>query len=188
MDPLREQALLARCRQNDPDALGELYDAYAARIYAFIYYKVHHRETAQDLLADTWLKVIQKIGSFDAGKGTFSGWLHVIARRTVIDHYRRLRPTDSLEDSWGLSGGPDPARDAEFAMKVADVREHLAALSPAEREVVIMRVWQEMSYAEIADALGRSEDACKVSFSRSVKRLRETMPLAALLAFLLQLN
>lgn len=184
MDPLHEQALMIRSRQGDADAFGEIYDAYASRLYAFIYYKVHHRETAQDLLSTTFTKALAALPRYKPSKGPAAAWLYTIARHAVIDHYRRLRPQENLEDAWGLSQDATQERDADLAGKISLVREHLAQLTSLEREILTMRVWQEMSYAEIAAVLGKREDACKVAFSRAVRHLRSAMPMAAFLAFM----
>jgi RNA polymerase sigma-70 factor (ECF subfamily) len=185
MDPLREQTLMEQARQGDAEAFGQIYDSYAPKLYAFIYYKVHHRETAQDLLADTFMRALQAIPRYDATRGGAAAWLYTIARHLVIDHYRRAKPLSSTEDAWDLASGDNPAEDADFRLKVELVRIHLQKLTATERDIVIMRVWQELSYAEIAAALGKSEDACKVSFSRSLKKLQAAMPLAMLVAILM---
>jgi RNA polymerase sigma-70 factor, ECF subfamily len=179
---------MERARQGDAEAFGAVYDAYAPKLYAFIYYKVHHRETAQDLLADTFMRALQAMPRYDATRGGATAWLYAIARNLVIDHYRRSMPMTgqtSVDDAWDLASDDNPAEDADFRMKVELVRLHLQKLNATERDIVMMRVWQELSYAEIAAALGKSEDACKVSFSRSLKKLQAAMPLAALLAFFL---
>lgn len=176
---------MERARQGDAAAFGQIYDAYAAKLYAFIYYKVHHRETAQDLLADTFMRALQAIPRYDAARGGAAAWLYTIARHLVIDHYRRQRPLLSVDDAWDLASGDDPAEEADFRLKAETVRAHLQRLNSTERDIVVMRIWQELSYAEIAAALGKSEDACKVSFSRSLKKLQAAMPLAVLLALFL---
>lgn len=178
--------LIESCQRGDADAFGRLYDAYARKIYDFVYYRTHHRETAEDLTSDVFLKAFAKIGGFDAGKGTFSAWLYRIARNRVIDHYRTAKPADDIEDVWDLlRSGDDVARDAETRERLREVETHLAALPAAQRDVVIMRAWDGLSYAEIAETLGKSEAACKMSFSRAVATLRKNAPLAALLLILI---
>lgn len=186
MQTTDENELVRRAQGGDAEAYGTIYDLYAPKLYRFIYYKVHHRETAQDLLSETFMKSLKAIGRFDPERGTVSSWLYSIARNAVIDHYRTVRPESDLEDAWGLDSGSDVARDAETALKLEAVRGHLAALSAMEREILTMRVWGEMSHAEIAAALGKTEDACKVAFSRAVAKLKKAMPLATFILFLTQ--
>lgn len=172
---------MSRAQSGDAEAFGRIYDLYSPKLYRFIYFKVHHQETAQDLLSDTFMKSLKSLDRFDVERGTVSSWLYSIARNTVIDHYRKTRPNSNLEDAWDLSSPASAESDAELRMKIETVKEHLVKLSVTEREIVTMRVWDEMTHREIAAALGKSEDACKVAFSRAVKKLRAAMPLGTFL-------
>lgn len=179
-----EQARLAqRAGRGDKQAFADLYDFYVQPIYRFIFYKTHQRETAEDLTSQTFAKALEKIRLFQAGKGTFSGWLYRIARNTVIDYYRTLKSSVNIEDAWGLTDEADIAADLENREKLQEVSRHLKQLSAEQREIVILRVWQELSYAEIASILDKSEDSCKMLFSRTIRKLRETVPLAAVVTF-----
>jgi len=184
--PNDDHKLIERCQAGDTEAFGLLYDANVRRVYDFIYYRTHHRETAEDLTSDVFLKVFAKLADFDARKGTFTAWIYRIARNRVIDHYRASKGTEDIEDVWDLlASGDDPARDADAAERLREVERLMADLPAAQREVVIMRVWDGLSYAEIAEAIGKSEAACKMSFSRGVAALRKNAPLAAMMLILI---
>lgn len=177
-----EAQLITDARRGDAEAFGLLYDAYVRRIYDYVYYRVHHRETAEDLAADVFLRAWRAIEGFDPKKGAFSAWLYRIARNRVIDHARSRRDSEDIEDVWDLlRSGDDPARDAETAERLRTVERLMADLSPGQREVLLLRAWDGLSYAEIAATLGKSEAACKMSFSRAVAELRKHAPLALLL-------
>ncbi len=180
-----EQDLIRRCQRGDAEAFGGVYDLYVRKIHDFIYYRVHHRETAQDLTSETFLKAVRNIGGFDPGKGSISAWLYRIARNTVIDHYRTRHAELEIDDAWDLASGSDAGADIDALMKIDSVRSEMKKLKSEQREVVIMRVWQELSYKEIAAILGKSEANCKMIFSRSLKQLRAGLPLAAFIAFIL---
>lgn len=186
MANVNDAQLVEACQRGDTDAFGRLYDAYVRRIYDFIYYRTHHRETAEDLASDVFMKAFAKIGDFDGRKGTFSSWLYRIARNRVIDHYRTDKKTDDIDDVWDLlQSDADVARDAETRERLREVETYLAALPAAQRDIVIMRAWDGLSYAEIAETIGKSESACKMAFSRAVAALRKNAPVAALLLTLI---
>jgi RNA polymerase sigma-70 factor (ECF subfamily) len=181
--PYNETAVIGECQRGDFSRFSLLYDAHIRRIYNFIYYKTHHKETAEDLTSDTFVKALTRIGQFTPGRA-FSSWLYGIAQNAVIDYYRAKKPGVSIDDVWDLHSNEDIARDADIKMKLESVREHLALLPSRERDVVIMRVWQEMSYKEIAEVLGTSEANSKMIMSRALKKLKASMPLALFLALL----
>lgn len=177
--------LVAAAQAGDAEAFGLLYDRYVRKIHDYLFYRCHHRETAEDLTSLTFTKALERLASFDANKGTFSAWVYRIARNALIDHYRALKPETDIEDVWDLlRDGTDMVRDAETAERLRQVETHLATLPAQQRELVIMRVWDGLTYAEIAAVTGKSEAACKMAFSRTMTALREVLPLAALLLFL----
>jgi len=165
------------------DKFTKLYDQYVDKIYRFIYYKTHHKETAEDLTSTTFVKALDNFDSFDRGKGKFSTWLYQIARNTVIDFYRVKKADLSIEDAWGLSGKEDIEKDIDAASKIESVKEYLKKLNPEQREIVLLRVWEGMSHKEIAEIMGKTEDSCKVMFSRTINILRQEMPLGLFLCF-----
>jgi len=184
-----EEAAVRRCQEGDGAAFGELYDAHIKKIYDFIYYKTLHRETAEDLTSVTFTKAFEKIRSFKSHEGSFSAWLYRIARNTVIDHYRTRKFERDIDDVWDLSSHEDIARDADVRLKLERVEQLLEKLTNEQRDIVIMRLWQDMAHADIAAALGKNESAVKVAYSRAMKQLRQDVPgLAALLAFLHSLS
>lgn len=163
----------------------DLYTQYVRKIFNFIYYKTHHKETAEDLTSQTFLKALRSLDQFDQEKGKFSTWLYQIARNQVIDFYRAKRQDISIEDVWDLAGQEDVLRDFDAAEKLKKVQEYLKKLKPDQREIVLLRVWEGMSYREIAEALGKDEAHCRVIFSRTIQSLKDKMPLAVLLGLLL---
>lgn len=173
--------LVKKVQAGDMIAFGPLYDAHIEQVYRFVWYKVQHKELAEDLTSQVFMKVLEKISSFNAEKASFKTWVLTIARNTVIDHWRTARDHKDIEDAWDLASASDTARDAEARMLVEKLQGHLKKLSSDQRDIIILRVWEGLSYKEIAEALGKSESACKMACSRGLSELRERMPLSLFL-------
>src|ERR1700690_2325323 len=90
-------SLLAKAKKGEDAAFGDLYNLYFKKIYQFIYYRVGHKEVAEDLAEDVFLKAFTKISSINQS-GAFSGWLYQIARNQVIDYYRQKKLTVNLDE------------------------------------------------------------------------------------------
>jgi RNA polymerase sigma-70 factor, ECF subfamily len=181
---LDDQKIVLSCQSGRLEDFGILYDKYIKKIYDFIYYKTTHKETAEDLASLTFFKALEKINTFDASKGTFSSWLYQIARNSVIDHYRTKKNNINIEDVWDLAGDDDLDRDLDNKEKIEKIQKYISGLKIEQREIIMMRVWQEMPYHEIAEITGQSEEVCRMSFSRAIKKLKQEMPLAVFLFFI----
>jgi len=151
----------------------EIYDQYLDKIYNFVYYKTFHKETAEDLTSDIFLKALKKLETFDSSKGSLSAWLYQIARNTVIDFYRKKKPDLNIEEIWDLSDETDIESDFDAAQKIKDARKYLDRLDKTQKEIVILRIWEELPYKEIAEITGKSEAACKMAFIRAIESLKK---------------
>lgn len=178
-----EQYLIEQCLGGDYDKFGLIYDRYIRKIYDFVYFKTHHRQTAEDLTSQTFFKALRNLKEYDVNKGKFSSWLYQIARNAVIDHYRTQKKDLNIEDVWDLKSNEDISQNSANLEKLRAVRVCLEKLSAKQREIVLLRIWQDLPYREIAEIVGKSEQNCKVIFSRTMASLRGE----ALLAFLLLL-
>lgn len=179
---------IARFTSGDATAFGELYDRYAERIYRFVYYKVFNKEMAEDIVSDVFFKALEKIGSYNTQKGPFSAWLYRIARNTVIDKYRTKKPTVDIEDFFDLGEHERTEEKIDARDALEKISSYMASLTPVQREIVTLRVWEELSYKEIADIVGGTEGSVKMAFSRTIRDIRAKFgPFAPLvLAFLHQ--
>lgn len=183
-----EYSLIEKARQGDGQAFGEIYDFYVRRIYDFVYYRVGSRETAEDLTSDIFFKALEKIASFDQNRdnSSFGAWLYRIARNRVIDYYRANRPTVSFDD--GENNFSDDGSAAEELKQREERRailKYLDLLKSEQKELLLLRIWDERSYREISLITGKSEAALKMSFGRAIKILRQKMPSDLLLLCLL---
>lgn len=178
-------ALALQACSGDGDAFGQIYDRMTGKIFRYLYYRTYHRETAEDLTSLTFMKALERLATYKAEKGSFSGWLYTIARNSLMDHFREKKDHLDIESVWEISSDGNVELDAVRKDDWERLRPYLSRLSPAEREILLLRVWDELSYQDIARVLKKSEAACKMSFSRTIAFLRETMPLALLISFIL---
>ncbi len=181
-----EQKIIQRCQQGKTEEFALLYDQYVKKIYTFVYYKTHHQEIAEDLTSKIFFKALKNISKFDKKENYFSAWLYKIARNTVIDHYRTKKNHLNIDDAWDLLG-EENADEYDNKQKLEKVKKYINRLKPEHRDILIMRLWQEMSYKEIAEALNKSEPSCKMAFSRLINQLRKDMPLALFISLLINI-
>jgi RNA polymerase sigma-70 factor (ECF subfamily) len=172
-NPLYEKLLLHRIRTSgDGEAFGKLYDLYIQRIYRFVYFKVSSTEEAQDVTSDTFLRLWQFLQAGNAVQHV-GALLYEIARNTIIDHKRRHRPTESIDEQFALEI-PDVQGLAKIH-RTAEVAEVLAAvrlLKDEYREVLVMRHVDGLSASEIGVLLKKSPGAVRVLLHRALETVR----------------
>lgn len=189
MEDVTDETLALRAQAGNAEAFGMLYDRYLDRIYRFIYYKTFLKETAEDITSDVFHKAFERLASYSAEKGVFSAWIYRIARNAVIDHYRTQKKTVPIEDVFDLGNEDRTIEEHDALITLGHVRTFMETLTPRQREIITMRIWEERPYREIAELIGGTEDSAKMAFSRAMKELREKCgPLAPLLLAVLILG
>lgn len=171
-----DNELVAKIQAGQLDQFMALYDLYMDKIYRFLLYRINHRETAEDLTSQTFLKAFDAIGSFDVSKGTFQAWLYKIAYNLLVDHYRKSKPTLDLTYAEQTASNDKSEQLAEEYFNQKQVKELLHNLPEATQELIILRIWEELPYAEISKILDKSEDSLKMQFSRAISSLRNMEP------------
>jgi RNA polymerase sigma-70 factor (ECF subfamily) len=183
--PLNEIDLIKNCQNGQSEAFAEIYDRYFEKIYKFIYYKVGHRETAEDLCSLTFTKALESIKKFNADKALLSAWIYKIARNNVVDYYRSKKEIYDIDKATDLYHEENFSENMTKAAQLENIKEKLKLLTEDQREIIVMRVWNEMSYKEISEVVGKSENNCKVIFSRSLKQLRYSLTILIITTALL---
>ncbi len=180
--PVTMESELTRLRGGDVEAVTTVMERYQHRLYRYLLRLPREPTTAEDLFQQTWVKVIERIRSFDPSR-SFEGWLFALARNLAIDYLRRYRP-ESLDE-------PLPTGDSRLELvpgSEPDALDHLLAqeraailvraldhLPLAFREVLTLRFEEDMRLEEIATVLGLPLGTVKTRLHRALKHLRRIL-------------
>lgn len=173
-----DDEMLARQARDDPQAFAELYRRHARRIYQFHLIRTGNVNDAQDLTSQTFLAALEGIENY-GGHGSLCGWLFGIARHKVADHYRRRRNDVPLESAEVLRHpDPSPEETVDAHLRLTQVSGALGTLSPEQAEALTLRVFGELSAAEVGRIMGKSEVAVRMLVYRGLRRLRGKLTLS----------
>jgi RNA polymerase sigma-70 factor (ECF subfamily) len=163
--------------KGDRAAFGHLYDLYVHRIYGFALGHTRTREDAEDLTAQTFERALAAIGRYQPGGAPFSAWLFRIAANLAVDRARRtgrvtLLGDEDLPDTGASGHEADPPEMVERWERANWLLDQVTVLTPEQQQAVQLRFWGEQTFAEIGEAMGRSEVAAKQLVYRAVRGLR----------------
>jgi len=173
-----EKQLIEQAIRGEASAFGLLYDRYQTQIYRFIYLKVSHREEAEDLTHQVFLKSWQTIGGYKFQGFPFSSWLYRIARNQVIDYYRAKKNNLNIEEIRESKIDDSSVEITEILDNNSDVKkikEAIKQLNPGHQDVIILRFIEELSLKETASTLKKSEMAIKLLQHRAIKNLKKIL-------------
>jgi RNA polymerase sigma-70 factor (ECF subfamily) len=166
-------------RASYDSAFAQAYEQYYTKLFAFIYSRVGNVELTKDLVAEAFEKAYLK-GHDVREPAAYVTWLFMIAKNTVIGHYRRskreMNRTEKVKEDLWLSERPsDPEQDAIHGETVRHLMRELRNLSRRDQELLSLKFEGELSYLEIGKVLGISDVNVRVSIFRALRRLRALM-------------
>ena len=150
-----------------------LYRSCAADVYAYAASLLRDRAAAEDVTSLAFERAYRRRALFDVRRGSPRAWLFTIARNAALDELRRRRRAGALLRDIPDEGAADPELDPLLAERRLLVRDGLASLEAAEREVILLKFIGRLSNGEIARVLGCSESNAGTRLHRAVQRLRE---------------
>ncbi|MBI5622556.1 MAG: sigma-70 family RNA polymerase sigma factor [Elusimicrobia bacterium] len=173
-----DQGSSAGLQVSGPQDIGLVYDRFFRRVYNYVRYRVPDQATAEDVTAQVFEKVLDKLGTYKSKAGPFEPWLFAIARNAVHDHYRSLgwRRWLSL-DAVLERPSQDPTPEEALAKDegLAGLTAGLAKLGGREREILGLKFGAGLGNSEIASMEGLSESNVGVIVFRGLKKLKGIM-------------
>lgn len=161
-------ALIKKIRSGDSNAMGRLIDRYLPQMIAFFRYLRVPESMLEDMVQETFEKIILKLDSFEEDK-KFSSWLMTVGRNLYFDECRRENRKRDCQHEIVAERSTSP--EEEIIVKHS-ASELLQALTPEEKFLVEMRVFQAMPFAEISEITGEIETTLRSRFFRIMGRLR----------------
>jgi len=157
--------------------LKKEYEDIQPKIYAFFYAKTANRETAQDLCHDTFYEACKNIASFN-GTSTLSTWIFAIANNILKKYYRNNKYQQSLIQKLSTL----PEIEIHSLEELAEIKEdtkillhQISKLNDTSREIILLRIYGELSFAEIGILVGKSENYARVTFHRLKLKIQKLM-------------
>lgn len=165
-----ELITIQRALAGEEAALAQIYDAYARPIYRYHYSRVGNAADAEDLTSQTFIAALEALPRYQH-RGRFTAWMFQIARNKAMDHFRKNHSMSDMTDSVADPVQTDAIEAIYQNESRARLRTLMRLLDDDERELLRLRFTAELSFVQIGQLLGRSEDATRKSIRRILDRL-----------------
>ena len=155
------------------------YVKYRTRIYWYVYKKISREEEAQDITADTFLKLYERMAELEGrGDKGILAWLYTVARNQSIDFLRKQgnrqsRSIDNEEIDEATKVFDDFVEDAMKDADLVEIKTALTKIDEIAQEIMQLRYEEELKFNEIAEMVGKSEGACKMILYRGLEKMRD---------------
>lgn len=163
-------------REGDSAAMTELYEHYRSRIYGYLFYRVGDTHQAEDLTAEVFLRVVEKLPGYRFQAIPFQAWLFQIARNLAIDHYRKTNAHPMVElDANLITNHESPEQATERSMIARQLKQALDRLTTEQCDVIVLRFLVGMPVQQVAEALNKSEGSVKALQARGLEALHRML-------------
>ncbi|HNT26441.1 MAG TPA: RNA polymerase sigma factor [Anaerolineales bacterium] len=169
--PESDEHTLIAAAQQDPQHFDPFYRRYVPRIYAYAYRQTGSREVAEDITASTFEKALAHIDSYRPQGSSPAAWLYKIALNEIRKNYWKQRLLRPLHEADTSPVNVEQAVQAHEQTRV--LWAALAHISQADRQLLTLRFFEELSSAEVANILGCSLPQLYLRLHRALKRLRK---------------
>jgi len=170
---LDEPSLVQQAQQGDKEAFAQLYESHFDKIYRYVILRIGNRTEAEDMTQQVFLKALRSIHSFKWKGIPFSAWLFRIAHNLVVDYLRKERKQATIPlDKSVVHSDSNPQLAAEHRLDIEQLISATKNLTKAQREVISLRFAGELSVAEVAKVMGKSQGAVKALQHSAIVALR----------------
>ncbi|OGE81932.1 MAG: hypothetical protein A3H72_03795 [Candidatus Doudnabacteria bacterium RIFCSPLOWO2_02_FULL_48_8] len=167
--------IIIRAQQGDRDAFGLIFEEYSHKIYKFIFLRVRHREVSEDILSDTFIKAWIKLSQITSQKALVS-WLYRVASNNIIDYYRLRKETATLEEIENLiEDSYNPVKETDLSLDQKRMLELMRHLPKEQAQVIQYRFFEDLTNAEIAHIMDKTEGAVRVVQHRAINNLKQLL-------------
>jgi RNA polymerase sigma-70 factor (ECF subfamily) len=175
-----DEALMLAYAAGDTAAFGELYARHRGKLYRYLLRQLRDNAQADELFQDVWQRVISARAGWTPDAG-FAAWLYTIAHHRLGDHWRSLKhrpaaPADADERTARLADPDTPERVLSEFERRRQLQLALDDLPEEQREVLLLRLEQELTLEEIAEVTGAGRETVKSRLRYAMDKLRARLP------------
>lgn len=152
-------------------SMDEIYQTYAKTVYKYLLLKTHNEDIAEELTQETFYQAVKSIHRFD-GSCKISTWLCAISKNQLLAYQRKHPIEESIDDNENLTGASAEAEVFSQERRV-ELMKKLHICPEPFREILYLRIFGSLSFKEIGEIMGKTENWARVNFYRAKERIKK---------------
>ena len=153
--------------------LDRIYTEYSGKVMGYIRARIRSSAEAEDLHSEVFEKILKKIEEFDPSKASLNTWIFTITRNTVIDSFRRKRPSEELDEN--ISDDTEVDEELLQTESLSELAAALRSMPQQLTDIIVLRYYDGKPLTEIAEIMGLSYGAVKLRHQNALALLREKL-------------
>ena len=174
--PNNDANLIKRAKSGDNAAFDEIYESHYQRIYTYVYYRVNDVSVAEDFTSEVFVRLVQKISSYEDRGKPLIAWLYTIAGNLIRDNYGREKDIQWLSlDDRALPSNDDPARMTQQKMTSELLARLVQNLTEEQTQLILLKFVDGLNNGEIAEIMGKREGSIKSMQHRALRSIQKLL-------------
>ena len=154
-------------------SIEQIYAEYGGKIMGYIRARIRNTADAEDLCSEVYEKILRKADDFNPEKASLNTWIFTITRNTVIDHFRRSKPTEELDEN--LSDNEELDLNLLNQESLGELAAALRSLPQQMMDIIVLRYYDGKPLTEIAELMNLSYGAVKLRHQNAILMLRQAL-------------
>ena len=151
----------------------KIYTEFYGKVMGYLCARINRRADAEDLASEVFEKIFMRFDQYDTSKSSVSTWIFTITRNTLIDHYRRTRPQEELDEN--LSDNSEIDENLLQNESLEELASALRRMPEELRDLIVLRYYDNRPLTEVAEMMGLSYGAVKLRHQKALGMLRKAL-------------
>ena len=171
---MTEKELVMRAKK-DISAFDQIYEMHFQKIFRYVMVRVNDRDIAEEVVSNVFYKAMKKLHMFRWRSIPFSAWLYRIAANEISNYYRKRKRGSNIADKVKVEMEIELPPEEE-PMSYEFIHGYIAQLPERDQEIIVLRYFEKLSFADIAEITGKKENTLRVNLHRALKKLESLIP------------
>lgn len=169
---MTEKELVMRAKK-DISAFDQIYEMHFQKIFRYVMARVSDRDVAEEVVSNVFYKAMKKLHMFRWRSIPFSAWLYRIASNEISNYYRKRKRGSNIADKVRVEQ-EIPEDDEPLSYEF--IHCYIKQLPQKDQDIIVLRFFEKLSFAEIAEITGKKENTLRVNLHRALKKLESLIP------------